>query len=58
MPGKTRLGSLGKLGWGLISVKSGEPSPYPPPPIEEYIILEDNTGFILLEDGSAVVTEA
>lgn len=58
MPGKARLGSLGKLGWGLVSVKPGIPSPYPPPPVEAAIILENESGYIFLENGSTVVTEA
>ena len=58
MPGKARLGSLGKLGGGLVSVKFGISSTYPPPPLGAHIILEDGSGFILIEDGSTVVTEA
>ena len=58
MPGKVGLNALGRLGWGVGSIKSGKPGVGPPPPIEQAIILEDETGFVLLEDGSTVVTES
>jgi len=58
MPGKVGLNGLGRLGWGVGSIKPGTASTSPPPLIEYGVILENETGFILLEDGTPVVTES
>lgn len=54
--GKVGLKGLGRLGGGLGPSHHGESSP-PIPQIESFIILEDDTGYILLEDNKLILTE-
>lgn len=53
--GKVGLNALGRLGSGLGSVKTGIPGT--PPELESFIILENDAGYILLEDSDLIVTE-
>lgn len=54
--GKVGPHALGKLGGGLGSIKSGTLGT-PLPQIEGFIILEDDSGYILLEDNDKILTE-
>lgn len=54
--GKIALSGLGRLGGGLGSVFHGNIGGAPPS-LETAIILEDETGYILLEDNNLIITE-
>ena len=56
--GKLALKGLGRLGGGLSSVVGTQDrNDPPPPPIENGILKENATGFILSENNEIITTE-